>query len=125
MTRYSAKRLTAALSIFNSYCRSRETGQPSLAMASVSERAETGWYAALSTSVGLLLLLASCATPVQVERVDPRAVQRELTSNVISTGDISEPTQIVLNRQDLSDLVERDPEAGIASLHRTVTAGES
>jgi pimeloyl-ACP methyl ester carboxylesterase len=83
------------------------------------------WRAALSTSVGLLLLLASCATPVQVERVDPRAVQRELTSNVISTGDISEPTQIVLHRQDLSDRFESDPEGAIADLHRTVTAGES
>ena len=40
---------------------------------------------------GLLLLLDACATPVQVERADPRAVQRELTSNAISTGDISEP----------------------------------
>jgi hypothetical protein len=36
--------------------------------------------------LGLLTLLAGCATPVQVARVNPRDVQRELTSNVISTN---------------------------------------
>jgi hypothetical protein len=51
-------------------------------------------------------------------------VQRELTSDAISTGDISEPTQIVLHRQDLTERFEDDPEGAIASLHRTVTAGK-
>src|SRR5271154_2015853 len=83
------------------------------------------WRAALGTSVGLLLVLAACATPVQVDRADPRAVQRELTSNAISTGEISEPTQIVLRRQDLTERFESDPEGAIASLHRTVTTGEA
>jgi len=83
------------------------------------------WRAALGTSVGLLLVLAACATPVQIDRANPRAVQRELTSNAISTGDISEPTQVVLHRQDLTELFESDPEAAIASLHRTITAGKS
>jgi hypothetical protein len=50
-------------------------------------------------------------------------VQRELTSTAISTGDISEPTQIVLRRQDLTEQFESNPEAAIASLHRAVTAG--
>jgi pimeloyl-ACP methyl ester carboxylesterase len=63
--------------------------------------------------------------PGQVERADPRDVQRELTSNAISTGDISEPTQIVLHRQDLTERFESDPEGAIARLHRTVTAGEA
>jgi pimeloyl-ACP methyl ester carboxylesterase len=95
-------------------------------MASCPERAETRWPgAALSASAGLLLLvLAACAPPIQVERADPRAVQRELTSNVISTGDISEPTQIVLHRQGLTERFESNPEGAIASLHRTVTTGE-
>jgi pimeloyl-ACP methyl ester carboxylesterase len=91
----------------------------------VDPRGPVWWSAALGTSVGLLLLLAACATPVQIERADPRAVQRELTSNAISTGDISEPTQVVLHRQDLTELFESDPEAAIASLHSTVTAGTS
>ena len=64
----------------------------------------------LSVSAGILLLLAACAAPAQVEQVDPRAVQRELTSNVISTGDLSETTQIVLHREALSDAFENYPE---------------
>ncbi len=75
-------------------------------------------------AAGLLLLLAACATPVQVERADPRAVQRELTSNAISTGDISEPTQIVLRREDLSEPFDSNPEAAIARLHGLVVAGK-
>ena len=55
----------------------------------VDRRQHVRWRAALGTSVGLLLLLAACATPVQVDRADPRVVQRELTSDVISTGNIS------------------------------------
>src|SRR5271169_3007246 len=93
-------------------------------MGLASARQPARWFTALGTAAGLLLLLAACATPVQVERVDPRAVQRELTSNAISTGDISEPTQIVLHRQDLSELFESDPEAAIASLHHTGTVGK-
>jgi pimeloyl-ACP methyl ester carboxylesterase len=85
----------------------------------------TRWRAALSTAAGLLLLLAGCATPVQVERIDPRTVQQQLDSNVISTGDLSEPTQIVLRRQDLTKRFESDPEGAIASLHRTATEGEA
>src|SRR5271163_1682009 len=83
------------------------------------------WLKTLSTAAWLLLLqLAACATPVQVDRADPRAVQRELTSTAISTGDISEPTQVVLRREDLSERFESDPEGAIASLHRTLTAGK-
>jgi hypothetical protein len=55
-------------------------------------------------------------TPVQVERVDPRAVRRELTSDVISTGDISEPTQIVLHRQDLAAAKAADDCAYISGI---------
>jgi pimeloyl-ACP methyl ester carboxylesterase len=72
-----------------------------------------------------LLLLCGCATPIQVERMDPRQVQRELTSNVISTGELSNRTQIVLRREDLSALFASNPEAAIAALHRTVTTGRA
>jgi hypothetical protein len=81
------------------------------------------WRLPFHFSAGILLLLTACATPVQVDRVDPRIVNRELTSNVISTGNISEPTQIVLRREDLSVAFEDDPEQAIASLHRTVMFG--
>jgi hypothetical protein len=71
-----------------------------------------------------ILLLAACAAPVQVERVDPRVVHRELTSNVISTGDLSEPTQIVLRREDRTEAFENFPEQAIAGLHRAAIVGE-
>ena len=79
---------------------------------------------ALSVPAGLLLL-ASCATPIQVERLDPFDVHRELTRSVISTGSISGPTQIVLDRRDLSEWFKRDPEQAIALLHQTLVAGKS
>jgi hypothetical protein len=85
----------------------------------------TGWRPPLNAAAGsLLLVLAACATPIQVERADPRAVESELTSNMISTGELSEPTQIVLHRQDLTERFASDPEAAITILHRIVTTGE-
>ena len=69
-----------------------------------------------------LLLLVACATPIHVDRLDPRRVERELDSNAISTGRLSEASRIELHRQNLSERFRRDPEGAIASLHRTVTA---
>ena len=46
----------------------------------------------------LLLLLAACAAPVTVERVDPRMVHRELTANVLTVGEESDASRIALNR---------------------------
>jgi hypothetical protein len=66
------------------------------------------WHrATLTVCAGVLILLAACATPIQVERVNPGAVQRELTSNVISSGQISPETQIVLQQRDLWQLYKR------------------
>ena len=62
--------------------------------------------------------------PGPSQRVDPRVVHRELTSNVISTGELSEPTQIVLHREDLTEAFENYPEQAIANLHRAATVGE-
>ena len=84
------------------------------------------WHrATLMVWIGLLILLAGCATPIQVERVNPSDVQRELTSNVISTGQISPETQIVLQQRGLWQLYPNDPQAAIAILHRAVVNGEA
>ena len=77
----------------------------------------------LGLATGFMLLVASCTPPVHVSRLDPRHVERELDSNVISTGRLSEATQIVLHRENLSEHFERNPEDAIASLHRSVAAG--
>ena len=44
-------------------------------------------------ALGLALsLVAACATPVGIERLDPQAMHHELTSNVLSTGALSQFT---------------------------------
>jgi len=70
-----------------------------------------------------MLLVAGCTPPVHVDRLDPRHVERELDSNVISTGRLSEATRIVLHRENLLERFESDPGEAIATLHRTVAAG--
>jgi pimeloyl-ACP methyl ester carboxylesterase len=84
------------------------------------------WHGAMLMAwIGFLILLAGCATPIQVERVNASDVHRELTSNVISTGQISPETQIVLQQRGLWGLYENDPETAIAILHRTVVNSEA
>jgi pimeloyl-ACP methyl ester carboxylesterase len=91
-----------------------------------SKPSRANWnYAILLAWIGLLTLLAGCATPIQVERVNPRNVQRELTNNVISTGQISPQTKIVLEQRDLWEIYEQEPETAISILHRAVATGEA
>jgi pimeloyl-ACP methyl ester carboxylesterase len=75
--------------------------------------------------LALCLTLAACGTPVSVERVDPRTVQTELTSNAVTTGRLSEPTQIALRRLDLLGVYTEDPPAGIRALNQIVAADAS
>jgi pimeloyl-ACP methyl ester carboxylesterase len=72
-----------------------------------------------------MLLLAGCATPIRVEREDPREVERELQSNVISTGRLDEATRIALHDEDLVERFNSDPQGAIASMHREIAAGSS
>jgi pimeloyl-ACP methyl ester carboxylesterase len=78
----------------------------------------------IAVILGLLLLLAACETPISVRLTDPRDVQRELTSNVISTGELSDPTRIVLQQEDLTERFAADPEGAIAALHRIATSAD-
>jgi hypothetical protein len=72
--------------------------------------------------LGLALsLVAACATPVGVARLDPQAVHRELTSNVLSTGALSQFTQNVLRQYALDELAEKDAEVALAELHAAVS----
>ncbi len=78
-----------------------------------------------SIAAGLGGLLAGCTTPIKVQRMDPGQVERQLESNVISTGRLSEATRIVLHHENLSDQFETDPEGARASLHSRLAAGKS
>ena len=78
---------------------------------------------AFAILAGVLLLLGACSLPVQVHRISPTAAQREATSNVISTGNLSDDTRIFLHLQDMTDYYKADPEQAIARLHGLVAAG--
>ena len=73
----------------------------------------------------LPLFLATCSIPVTVERADPRSVHRELTANVLTVGEESGASRIVLDRWDLKERFESDPEGALAQLHAAVTGGNA
>jgi pimeloyl-ACP methyl ester carboxylesterase len=72
--------------------------------------------------LALCLTITACGTPISVERVDARTVQTELTSDALTTGRLSESTQIVLRRLDLRGLYDENPPAAIRSLNLTLAA---
>ena len=82
-------------------------------------RSARGWGLPLA----LLLALSACATPISVTRVDPQVVHQELTRNVLSTGEPSPFSEIILNRADLRVRFEEDPEATLRTLHTEVASG--
>jgi pimeloyl-ACP methyl ester carboxylesterase len=72
----------------------------------------------------LSLLLGACATPISVTRIDPRVAQQELTQNVLSTGELTSFSQIILNRAGLYDQFKKDPEAALKVLHGEALSGQ-
>lgn len=58
-----------------------------------------------------------------MEKVDARTAQTELTSNVLTTGQLSGPTQIVLRRLDLLDTYAEKPELAIRALTQIIVLG--
>jgi pimeloyl-ACP methyl ester carboxylesterase len=73
----------------------------------------------------VLSLLTACATPVGVERLDAQTVHRELTSNVLSTGELSRFSDNVLRQYALETLVAEDAATALAELHAAVAADPS
>jgi pimeloyl-ACP methyl ester carboxylesterase len=58
-----------------------------------------------------------------VTQADPIAVHRELTRNVLTSGEPSDFSKIVLGRAGLLDQFDSDPEAALWTLHTDVAAG--
>src|SRR6185295_15806237 len=92
------------------------------------------WYIGSMTrrrlSIALLvfalpLAAGACARPVGAVRVDPQKVQRELTGNVLSTGDLSRATRNVLFLHGLSERFDDDPEAALDTMRKNILAGRT
>jgi hypothetical protein len=71
-------------------------------------------YLLLST----IFLIAACAssTPIGVRKIDPQKVQRQLTTNVLTTGTLSAPSDQILKRFELASEFKRKPERVIATI---------
>jgi triacylglycerol esterase/lipase EstA (alpha/beta hydrolase family) len=66
----------------------------------------------------LALLALACATPVGVEKVDERTVQRRLTSSVLTTGEPGPWSRQALSRSDLLGVWEKNPDGALAGLRQ-------
>lgn len=82
----------------------------------------------LKHEIAALLLLATllpaCAAPIGVTRMDAQRVNRQLTSSVVSSGDLSGPTKIILRQHDLVETFDDDPVAAMRELHADVATGD-
>jgi pimeloyl-ACP methyl ester carboxylesterase len=65
-----------------------------------------------------VLVLAGCATPVGVRRLDSKEANRKLTESVLAGETLSAPTLQVLNRAGLTERYQDKPADAIAALHR-------
>jgi triacylglycerol esterase/lipase EstA (alpha/beta hydrolase family) len=72
--------------------------------------------------VCLGLTVTACAAPFSVHRLAPQEAQLQLTSNVLTTGELSGFSKIVLRRYDLLENYKNDPEAAIATLRADAIA---
>jgi pimeloyl-ACP methyl ester carboxylesterase len=69
------------------------------------------------------LAIAGCTTPVSVAQVDPQAAYQEQTRNVLSDGELSEASRIVLTRWGLNRRYAADPDAALAALQAKIADG--
>src|SRR3954451_20628022 len=80
------------------------------------------WLKTLSASAGLLLLLAACAAPIQIDRVDLRSAYDELNRTALSSDQLSEVTRTVLRRAALLAYFDAQPVPAIAALRAQAIA---
>lgn len=66
----------------------------------------------------LCLTVASCASPIQAIRADPKDVQHDLARSAVTTGEPSWSTRNVLFEHAFFDAFDERPEAVLAALHQ-------
>jgi pimeloyl-ACP methyl ester carboxylesterase len=71
-------------------------------------------------AVLLGLLLAGCATPVTVQRLDAQSAYLRRNRSALGSDQLSETTQTVLRQHDLNAMYNHDPARAIAALHDQV-----
>lgn len=70
-------------------------------------------------------VVAACGTPVGVKRMDPTAVQRQLTRSILSSDLLSTATRNSLFQHDLVERFDDDPVATIAAMNQLVASGQA
>ena len=79
-------------------------------------------------SIALLVfalpLAGACARPVGAVQVDAQKVQRELTGNVLSMGDLSRSTRNILFLHGISERFADDPEAALDTERKNILAAQ-
>ncbi len=74
--------------------------------------------ACLLLSTSFLIFGCASSTPIGVKKLDPQKVQRQLTTNVLTSGTLSAPSEQILNRFELASEFKRKPEKAIATIHQ-------
>lgn len=73
----------------------------------------------------MLLLLAGCSSPIGVEEVPTRKAYEQVEGNVLSTGEPSAETIVILDRYQLKARAKKSPEEVVRELHaKAVATGE-
>ena len=67
-------------------------------------------------ALAALLALAGCTTPIGATRVSPRQAYLYLHQNALNSSQSSAETMRVLNRYDLDEAFQKDPDATLAKL---------
>jgi len=80
----------------------------------------------ISLLILFVMFLGGCATPVGVRQLDPKQVQRNLTTSILSSDELSSHTRQILNRADLAAKFKKQPAEVLAALHKGLpTASEA
>jgi pimeloyl-ACP methyl ester carboxylesterase len=72
----------------------------------------------------LALGVVACGPPVNVKRVDPRTVSRELARSALNSDEPSLFSENVLYRWALTERFKKDPEGALATLHERYLADQ-
>jgi pimeloyl-ACP methyl ester carboxylesterase len=77
------------------------------------------WSTRAAAALATAAVLCACGgVPVRVEPAPPTLVQRELTANILNSGEPSMLARQALQRHGQVEVWRRDPRAALAELHR-------